>query len=71
MLRLISTRTTKSRSDDHQIGRIQSREYMKKLDEEHMERRVAYEVSVSKLEVAKEAIEQKKGKFLNENQSIY
>ena len=38
-------------------GRIQSREYMKKLDEEHMERRVAYEVSVSKLEVAKEAVE--------------
>ncbi len=32
-------------------GRIQSREYMKKLDEEHMERRVAYEVSVSKLEM--------------------
>ena len=38
-------------------GRIQSREYMKKLDEEHMERRVAYEVSVSKLEVAKETAE--------------
>ena len=33
-------------------GRIQSREYMKKLDEEHLERRVAYEVSVSKLETA-------------------
>lgn len=31
-------------------GRIQSREYMKKLDEEQLERRVAYEVSVSKLE---------------------
>ncbi len=31
-------------------GRIQSREYMKKLDEERLERRVAYEVSVSKLE---------------------
>lgn len=30
---------------------------MKKLDEEHMERRVAYEVSVSKLEVAKETAE--------------
>jgi primosomal replication protein N len=32
-------------------GRIQSREYMKKLDEEHVEKRVAFEVSVSKLEV--------------------
>ena len=31
-------------------GRIQSREYMKKLDEENVERRVAFEVSVSKLE---------------------
>lgn len=31
-------------------GRIQSREYVKKLDEEESERRVAYEVSVSKLE---------------------
>ncbi len=31
-------------------GRIQSREYMKKLDEDESERRVAYEVSVSKLE---------------------
>lgn len=32
-------------------GRIQSREYMKKLDEEHVEKRVAFEVSVSKLEL--------------------
>lgn len=32
-------------------GRIQSREYMKKIDEENVERRVAYEVSVSKLEL--------------------
>ncbi len=32
-------------------GRIQSREYMKKLDEETLEKRVAYEVSVSKLEL--------------------
>ncbi len=32
-------------------GRIQSREYMKKLSEEDVERRVAYEVSVSKLEL--------------------
>ena len=30
-------------------GRIQSREYMKKLEEEKVERRVAFEVSVSKL----------------------
>lgn len=35
-------------------GRIQSREYMKKLDEEHVERRVAFEVSVSKLELVSE-----------------
>ena len=35
-------------------GRIQSREYMKKLDEEHIERRVAFEVSVSKLELLDE-----------------
>lgn len=35
-------------------GRIQSREYMKKLDEENVERRVAFEVSVSKLELAAE-----------------
>lgn len=32
-------------------GRIQSREYMKKIDEENAERRVAFEVSVSKLEL--------------------
>ena len=32
-------------------GRIQSREYMKKIDEEQTEKRVAYEVSVSKLEL--------------------
>lgn len=31
-------------------GRIQSREYMKKIDEENSEKRIAYEVSVSKLE---------------------
>ena len=31
-------------------GRIQSREYMKRLDEESIEKRIAYEVSVSKLE---------------------
>ncbi|MBQ4537442.1 MAG: single-stranded DNA-binding protein [Lachnospiraceae bacterium] len=35
-------------------GRIQSREYMKKLDEEHVEKRVAFEVSVSKLELVEE-----------------
>ncbi|MBR1930375.1 MAG: single-stranded DNA-binding protein [Lachnospiraceae bacterium] len=32
-------------------GRIQSREYMKKLDDETVEKRVAFEVSVSKLEL--------------------
>ncbi len=31
-------------------GRIQSREYMKKLSEEETQKRVAYEISVSKLE---------------------
>ena len=31
-------------------GRIQSREYIKRLSEEESEKRVAYEVSVSKLE---------------------
>lgn len=35
-------------------GRIQSREYMKKLGEEQLEKRVAYEVSVSKLEIIEE-----------------
>lgn len=32
-------------------GRIQSREYVKKLDDENIEKRTAYEVSVSKLEL--------------------
>lgn len=36
------------------IGRIQSREYMKKISEEIVEKRIAYEVSVSKLEVPAE-----------------
>ena len=35
-------------------GRIQSREYMKKLSEDEAEKRVAYEVSVSKLELVGE-----------------
>lgn len=35
-------------------GRIQSREYMKRLSEEDTEKRIAYEVSVSKLELAEE-----------------
>ena len=35
-------------------GRIQSREYMKKISEELTEKRIAYEVSVSKLELADE-----------------
>ena len=33
------------------IGRIQSREYMKKISEDQVEKRIAYEVSVSKLEI--------------------
>lgn len=32
-------------------GRIQSREYMKRIDEENTEKRTAYEVSISKMEV--------------------
>lgn len=35
-------------------GRIQSREYMKKISEDQVEKRVAYEVSVSKLELSGE-----------------
>ena len=35
-------------------GRIQSREYMKKLSENEVEKRVAFEVSVSKLELLEE-----------------
>jgi single-stranded DNA-binding protein len=38
-------------------GRIQSREYMKKIGEEELEKRVAYEVSVSKLEIPAEESE--------------
>lgn len=36
-------------------GRIQSREYMKKLEDEQVEKRVAFEVSVSKLELMQQA----------------
>ncbi|MDE5909887.1 MAG: single-stranded DNA-binding protein [Lachnospiraceae bacterium] len=35
-------------------GRIQSREYMKRLSDEDAEKRIAYEVSVSKLELIEE-----------------
>ncbi len=35
-------------------GRIQSREYMKKIEEEKVEKRVAFEVSVSKMEIHEE-----------------
>ena len=38
-------------------GRIQSREYMKKISEDEVVRRVAYEVSVSKLELIDENIQ--------------
>ena len=37
-------------------GRIQSREYMKKLSEDQLEKRIAYEVSVSKLECMDEPV---------------
>jgi single-stranded DNA-binding protein len=33
------------------VGRIQSREYVKKISETETEQRIAYEVSVSKIEV--------------------
>ena len=36
------------------LGRIQSREYVKKVDEEEVERRIAYEVSVSKVDLIDE-----------------
>ena len=36
------------------FGRIQSREYLKKIGEDETERRIAYEVSVSKLECMEE-----------------
>ena len=36
------------------VGRIQSREYQKKLDEENIEVRVAYEVSISKISLDNE-----------------
>lgn len=38
-------------------GRIQSREYTKKLSEEQSEKRIAYEVSVSKIEMLEELLE--------------
>ena len=38
-------------------GRIQSREYVKKITEDQAERRVAYEVSVNKLELVEEEME--------------
>lgn len=39
-------------------GRIQSREYMKKIDEEEAVKRIAYEVSVSKLEYVEEQVKE-------------
>ncbi len=36
------------------LGRIQSREYIKKLTETETQKRIAYEVSVSKLECVEE-----------------
>lgn len=40
------------------VGRIQSREYVKKVSEEDVEKRVAYEVSVSKLEIPSEMVDE-------------
>ncbi len=39
-------------------GRIQSREYLKRLDEENVEKRVAFEVSVGKLELLEPVAEE-------------
>ena len=33
------------------VGRVQSREYVKRISEEEVEHRVAYEVSVSKVDL--------------------
>ena len=38
----------------HVSGRVQSREYTKKIGEEEVERRVAYEVSVSKIDLVED-----------------
>ena len=35
-------------------GRVQSREYTKKIGEEEVEKRVAYEVSVSKIDLVED-----------------
>lgn len=37
-------------------GRVQSREYTKKINEEEVEKRVAYEVSVSKIEIVEDEV---------------
>lgn len=44
-------------------GRIQSREYQKKISETEVERRVAYEVSVSKLECLEETQQEQEGEM--------
>ncbi len=46
-------------------GRIQSREYMKKLSEDQAEKRVAFEVSVSKLELISEEEREEEYGFAN------
>ena len=54
-------------------GRIQSREYVKKLDEETTEKRIAYEVSVSKLELIENRMKSQKTTFetlKSENEDI-
>jgi len=40
------------------IGRIQSREYQKKIDDETLETRIAYEVSIGKIMIEKESEEE-------------
>jgi primosomal replication protein N len=42
-------------------GRVQSREYTKKISETEVEKRVAYEVSISKIELAREGEEADEG----------
>ena len=46
-------------------GRIQSREYMKRIDEDTVEKRVAYEVSVSKLETVADMLNETLNGFEN------
>lgn len=49
------------------VGRVQSREYEKKIDEFTTEKRVAYEVSVSSLEVIEKFVKEDEEKILSED----